>query len=209
MNRQPPAKVFPLFLKLENRPCLVVGAGTVGEGKIAGLLEAEAKVRVVAPQATPQVESWAKTKELDWYQRPFQPADLEGMFLVIAATSSTPLHEQIFAETRRHGVLCNVVDVPHLCDFYYPAVVRRGPLQIAISTAGESPALAQRLRKDLEVQFGPEYEAWVTALGKVRSEIATKDMSAEERKELLHNLASAQFFQAFQDRVKKEREEKP
>ncbi len=209
MNRPPPAKVFPLFLKLEHRPCLVVGAGAVGEGKIAGLLEAEARVRVVAPQATPQVESWAKTKKLDWHQRPFQPADLEGMFLVIAATSSTPLHEQIFAETRRHGVLCNVVDVPHLCDFYYPAVVRRGPLQIAISTAGESPALAQRLRKDLEVQFGPEYEAWVTALGEARAEIATKDMSAEDRKELLHNLASAEFFRAFQDRVKKEREEKP
>jgi precorrin-2 dehydrogenase/sirohydrochlorin ferrochelatase len=209
MNRQPPAKVFPLFLKLENRPCLVVGAGTVGEGKIAGLLEAEAKVRVVAPQATPQVESWAKTKKLAWHQRPFEPADLEGMFLVIAATSSAPLHEQIFSETRRHGVLCNVVDVPHLCDFYYPAVVRRGPLQIAISTAGASPALAQRLRKDLEVHFGPEYEAWVTALGKARAEIATKTMSAEDRKELLHNLASAESFQAFQDRVKKEREEKP
>jgi precorrin-2 dehydrogenase/sirohydrochlorin ferrochelatase len=209
MNRQPPAKVFPLFLKLQNRPCLVVGAGTVGEGKIAGLLEADAKIRVVAPQATPRVESWSKTKKLDWRQRPFQPTDLEGMFLVIAATSSTPLHEQIFAETRGLGVLCNVVDVPHLCDFYYPALVRRGPLQIAISTAGESPALAQRLRQDLEVQFGPEYEAWVTALGKARSEIATKDLSVEDRKELLHNLASAESFQAFQDRVKREREQKP
>ena len=203
MKRQPPAKVFPLFLKLENRPCLVVGAGNIAESKIAGLLEANAAVRVIAPEATPQVQSWAQAANLDWRQRPFQPADLQGMFLVVAATSSTPVHEEIFAEARRLGVLCNVVDVPHLCDFYYPAVVRRGSLQIAISTAGESPALAQRLRKELEIQFGPEYEAWVAAIGRARAEIATENMSPEDRKELLHNLASEEFFQAFRDRMKK------
>jgi precorrin-2 dehydrogenase / sirohydrochlorin ferrochelatase len=208
MNRQPPAKVFPLFLKLENRPCLVVGAGTLAEGKIAGLLEAEAKVQVVAPAATPQVELWAEAGKLDWNRRGFQPGDLEGMFLVVAATSSTPLHEQIFAEARRQGVLCNVVDVPHLCDFYYPAIVRRGALQIAISTAGESPALAQRLRKELEVQFGSEYEGWVTALGEARAEIATRDLSLEDRKELLHQLASDEFFQIFRERRKKATEQK-
>jgi precorrin-2 dehydrogenase/sirohydrochlorin ferrochelatase len=203
MKRQPPAKVFPLFLKLENRPCLVVGAGDTAESKIAGLLEADAAVRVIAPEATPQVQSWAKAGNLDWRPRPFQPADLQGMFLVVAATSSTPVHEEIFAEARRLGVLCNVVDVPRLCDFYYPAVVRRGSLQIAISTAGESPALAQRLRKELEIQFGPEYEAWVAAIGQARAEIAAKNMSPEDRKELLHNLASEELFQAFRERTKK------
>jgi precorrin-2 dehydrogenase/sirohydrochlorin ferrochelatase len=203
MKRQPPAKVFPLFLKLENRPCLVVGAGNTAESKIAGLLEADATVRVIAPEATPQVQSWAQAGNLDWHPRPFQPADLQGMFLVVAATSSTPVHEEIFAEARRLGVLCNVVDVPRLCDFYYPAVVRRGSLQIAISTAGESPALAQRLRKELEIQFGPEYEAWVAAIGQARAEIAAKNMSPEDRKELLHNLASEELFQAFRERTKK------
>jgi precorrin-2 dehydrogenase / sirohydrochlorin ferrochelatase len=203
MKRQPPAKVFPLFLKLENRPCLVVGAGNIAESKIAGLLEADANLRVVAPEATPQVQAWAQAGKLDWSKRPFQAGDLQGMFLVVAATSSTPVHEQIFAEAQRLGVLCNVVDVPHLCDFYYPAVVRRGSLQIAISTAGESPALAQRLRKELELQFGPEYEAWIAALGEARAEIATKNISPEDRKELLHNLASEEFFQAFRDRIKK------
>lgn len=208
MTRQQPAKVFPLFLKLENRPCLVVGAGTIAEGKISGLLEADATVRVVAPEATPQVQSWAGAGKLVWHRRGFEPGDLEGMFLVVAATSSTELHEQIFAEARRRGVLCNVVDVPHLCDFYYPAVVRRGSLQIAISTAGESPALAQRLRKELEVQFGPEYEAWVTALGEARAEIATRDLTPEDRKELLHQLATEEFFQMFRDHLKKAKEEK-
>jgi precorrin-2 dehydrogenase/sirohydrochlorin ferrochelatase len=208
MSRQPPAKVFPLFLKLENRPCLVVGAGTIAEAKIAGLLEAAAKVQVVAPEATPQVESWTEAGKLDWNRRGFQPEDLEGMFLVVAATSSQVLHEQIFAEARRQGVLCNVVDVPHLCDFYYPAVVRRGALQIAISTAGESPALAQRLRKELEVQFGPEYEGWVTALGQARAESATRNLSPEDRKELLHQLASDEFFQIFREHSKKASEQK-
>src|SRR5882724_756899 len=202
MKRPPPAKVFPLFLKLENRRCLVVGAGKIAESKIAGLIEADASVRVVAPEATPQVRAWAQDKKLDWQPRPFQRGDLPGMFLVIAATSSTPLHEQIFAEARRLGVLCNVVDVPHLCDFYYPAVVRRGSLQIAISTTGESPALAQRLRKELEVQFGPEYERWVEAIGDVRAEISAKNLSAEERKEILHKAASEESFQAFRDRIK-------
>ena len=208
MSRQPPPKLFPLFLKLENRPCLVVGAGTIAEGKIAGLLEAEARVRVVAPEATPQVQSWAQEKKLQWQQRNYEPSDLQGMFLVVAATSSAKIHEQIFAEARRQNVYCNVVDVPHLCDFFYPAVVRRGALQIAISTAGESPALAQRLRKELEVQFGPDYEAWVTALGEARAEIAARDLTAEDRKELLHQLASEEFFQLFREHMKKAKQEK-
>lgn len=200
MKRQPHVKVFPLFLKLENRPCLVVGAGAIAESKIAGLVEADATVRVVAPQATQKVRSWANERRIDWQQRGFQPNDLKGMFLVVAATSSTPLHEQIFNEARRLGVLCNVVDVPHLCDFYYPAVVRRGPLQIAISTAGESPALSQRLRKELEVQFGPEYEAWVESIGEARTELSSKNLSAEDRKQLLHEMASEQSFQTFRER---------
>ncbi len=141
-----PAKLFPMFLKLSDRRCLVVGAGTIAESKIASLLEAGGRVRVVAPEATPQVCSWAQSNTIEWRQRPFQPVDLDGMFLVVAATSSTQLHKRIFEEATQRGVLCNIVDVPPLCDFYYPAVVQRGALQIAISTAGQSPALAQRLR---------------------------------------------------------------
>src|SRR5450432_749553 len=202
MNR-PYAKVFPLFLKLENRPCLVVGAGNIAESKIGGLVEANATVRVVAPEATEQVRAWATKGKIDWQQRPFEPADLQGMFLVVASTSSTALREEIFAEARRLGVLCNIVDVPHLCDFYYPAIVRRGALQIAISTAGESPALAQRLRKELEVQFGPEYESWVAAIGEARAELGTRNLNAEERKEILHELASREFFERFRTTFQK------
>ena len=192
-----PGKLFPMFLKLSARPCLVVGAGAVAESKIASLLEAGGRVRVVAPEATPQVRSWAQSNTIEWRQRPFQPDDLDGMFLVVAATSSTELHERIFDEATRRGVLCNIVDVPPLCDFYYPSVVQRGALQIAISTAGLSPALAQRLRKQLEDQFGPEYEEWLMRLGEAREKLHSAKVDPEERKRLLHQDASEEAFEAF------------
>jgi precorrin-2 dehydrogenase/sirohydrochlorin ferrochelatase len=192
-----PATLFPMFLKLSARPCLVVGAGSIGESKIASLLEAGGHVRVVAPQATAQVRSWAQSNTVEWHQRSFQPHDLEGMFLVVAATSSTELHERIFALATQRGVLCNVVDVPPLCDFYYPSVVQRGALQIAISTAGQSPALAQRLREQLEDQFGPEYEEWLAQLGEAREKLHSTKMDPEERKRLLHGHASEEAFETF------------
>jgi precorrin-2 dehydrogenase/sirohydrochlorin ferrochelatase len=192
-----PEKLFPMFLKLSARRCLVVGAGTIAESKIASLLEAGGRVCVVAPEATPQVRSWAQSNIIEWHQRPFQPADLEGMFLVVAATSSTELHERIFEEATRHAVLCNIVDVPPLCDFYYPSVVQRGALQIAISTAGQSPALAQRLRKELEEQFGPEYEEWLAQLGEARDKLHSTNLDPDERKRLLHEDASDEAFEAF------------
>src|SRR5260370_2374883 len=104
-----PATLFPMLLNTSARPCLVVGAGTIGESKIASLLEAGGRVRVVAPEATPQLRSWAQLKIIEWHQRPFQPVDLEGMFLVFAATSSTELHERILEVATHRGVLCNIV----------------------------------------------------------------------------------------------------
>ena len=196
-------KLFPMFLKLAERPCLVVGAGAIGESKISSLLEAGAKVRVVAPEATQQVQSWAQAKKLDWIGRAWEPPDLDGMFLVVAATSSTEVHERIFEEATRRGVLCNIADVPALCHFYYPAVVQRGALQIAISTGGHSPALAQRLRKELEDQFGAEYAAWLEQLGQERDKLFAESRNPQERKRLLHDLASAEAFKAFLRKRKK------
>src|SRR6267378_753066 len=191
------ARLFPIFLKLAGRSCLVVGAGTVAESKIASLVEVDAQVRVVAPAATPEVRSWALSRRVEWLQRGFQPDDLDGMFLVVAATSSMELHEQIFQEAMRRGVLCNIVDVPELCDFYYPAVVQRGALQIAVSTSGQSPALAQRLRVELEEQFGAEYETWLEYLGEARGKLQSQKLDPEDRKRLLHKLASKEAFEAF------------
>ena len=129
--------------------------------------------------------------------------DLANCFLVVAATSSSKLHKRILRFAKRTGVLCNVVDVPELCDFYYPAVVRRGSLQVAVSTGGASPALAQRLRKKLEAQFGPEYGDWVAELGKVRQRILNGSTQATDQKTQLHELASKESFRKFQKRRKK------
>jgi precorrin-2 dehydrogenase/sirohydrochlorin ferrochelatase len=136
-------RLFPMFVKLAGRRVLVVGAGAVGEAKIRGLLDTGARIRVVALQASSAVQAWAETGAIVLEERAFVPCDLDDALLVVAATSSRELNESIFAEAQRRRVPCNVVDVPGLCDFFYPAVVRRGDLQIAISTAGQSPLLAR------------------------------------------------------------------
>jgi len=182
--------LFPMFVKLEGRRVLVVGAGSVGEAKIESLLATDAAVRVVAPKATPRVRDWAREGRVEWVVREYTPADFGGVFLVIAATGSPALHNEIYAEAKSRGVLCNAVDEPERCDFYFPAVVRRGELQIAISTGGLSPALAQRLRKELEKQFGPEWEEWVAQLGRTSDELQGIPMPPDQRKRLLHQYAS-------------------
>jgi precorrin-2 dehydrogenase/sirohydrochlorin ferrochelatase len=186
--------MFPIFLKLEGRRCLVVGAGAVAAGKIRGLLQARASVEVIAPLAVPQIQQWFGEGVLSWKQREFEPRDLDHVSLVIIATSSREVNAQIFQEARLRNVLCNSVDDPENCDFYYPAVVQRGDLQIAISTNGRSPALAQRLRQELEQQFGPEYETWLEELGEKRDQLFATNLDAEARRKLLHELASREAF---------------
>lgn len=188
--------LFPMFLKLTGRQCLVVGAGKVGEPKIGGLIDTGAHIRVVALEATHVVREWARAGKIDLELRAFTPNDLDNAFLAVVATSSRTLNEFVYREAQRCQVLCNVVDVPEYCDFFYPAVVRRGDLQIAISTAGQSPSLAQKLRQQLEQQFGPGYATWVAELGETRRLILASDLDAERKRELLHSLASREAFEA-------------
>jgi precorrin-2 dehydrogenase / sirohydrochlorin ferrochelatase len=190
-------RLFPLFLKLDGRKCLIVGAGKIAESKIVSLLATGAHLHVVAPQATQRIKAWALERRVCWSKRGFRESDLLGCFLVVAATSSTELHKRIFRSARRRRVICNIVDVPALCDFYYPAVVERGPLQIAVSTGGRSPALAQRLREELEVQFGPEYGKWVRHLGRERLRVRTKGTDAEKLRAELRQLATDASFRRF------------
>src|SRR5438477_87099 len=190
--------LFPMFLKLEGRSCLVVGAGTVGEPKIRSLLDAGASVRVIAPRITTAVAGWVQAGTIAWEAREFNTSDFNGVFLVIAATSSREVNEAIFLEAQRRNILCNVVDDPEHCDFYYPAVVRRGDLQLAISTNGHSPALAQRIRRELEIQFGPEYGEWLEELARIRQQLFTRSIDSDERRRLLHELASREAFERMQ-----------
>jgi len=189
--------LFPIFLKLAQRRCLVVGAATVAEPKIEGLLAAGAQVLVVAPRATARVKQWALAGRIAWETRRFEARDLSGVFLVVLATSSPQTNRAIFDEARARGVLCNAVDDREHCDFHYPAVVRRRRLQIAISTGGASPALAQRLRCQLEEQFGPDYAAWLDWLAESRNSLFAKRVSPDRRRVLLHKIASQRSWNNF------------
>lgn len=191
------ANLFPMFVKLAGRKCLVVGAGPVAEGKVEGLLASVGTVVVVAPEVTEKIARWNDQGRLVWHARQFQPSDLEGAFLVVAATGVDVVNESVFREAEARGILCNAVDEPERCHFYYPAIVRRGPLQIAISTGGLSPALASRLRQELEAQFGPEYERWIEELGALRQKAFARRADPQRRTRLLHRLASRKGYERF------------
>ena len=181
--------LFPIFLKLAARPCVVIGAGHIAESKIESLLQAEAHVTVIAPEALPRVQQWAEAGEIVWTQREYAPGDLAGAFLVVAATATPAVNRAVFAEANAADILCNAVDDPPFCDFYFPSVVQRGELQIAISTAGESPALAQRLRKEINAQLPLDTGEWLQELGRLRREVTAVEPIGEPRKLLLHELA--------------------
>src|SRR5216684_7569246 len=148
--------LLPIFVKLQGRLVVMVGGGTVAEGKLQGLLVAGARVRVIAPEITRGIAEMVDQGTIEWRAQEFERNDLDGAHLVIAATSAFGVNETVYREADARGILCNAVDDIDHCHFYYGSVVQRGDLQIAISTNGKSPALAQRLRKELEQQFGPE-----------------------------------------------------
>lgn len=189
--------LFPILLKLKAKKCVVVGAGKIAAAKAAGLVTSGARVVVIGPRATDWIRSKARAGKLMWRRRRFVAADVEQAFLVIAATNSNATNEAVFRACAERGVLCNVVDDPERCDFFYPAVVRRGPLQIAISTSGCSPALARRLRIELERQFGAEYSAWVEQVGEMRQKLRRRNLPAAERRRLSDQIASRESFESF------------
>ena len=178
-----------MFLKLTARPCVVVGAGNIAESKIESLRNAEAQVTVIAPEALARVQAWAEAGEIVWHRRVYREGDLAGAFLAVAGTATATVNRAVYAEANARGVLCNAIDDPPFCDFYFPSIVKRGELQIAISTAGESPALAQRLRKELNALLPLDTGDWLMELGRLRREVTAVEPVGEERKALLHELA--------------------
>jgi precorrin-2 dehydrogenase/sirohydrochlorin ferrochelatase len=182
--------LFPVFLKLTNRPCIVIGAGHLAESKIESLQAASARITVVAPAASDRIAAMADSGEITWHQREYATGDLANQFLVVAATNVPAVNRAVFAEAESSGVLINAVDDPPFCDFYFPSVVRRGDLQIAISTAGHSPALAQRLRKEINAILPLDTGDWLAELGNLRREVLQLEPLNDARKELLHQLAT-------------------
>ena len=176
---------------------MVVGGGPLAQSKIESLHRAGAHVLVIAPEATAKIQKLAERGELRWRVRKFAAPDLRGACLAVAATNSPNVNEAVFLACRRAKVLCNVVDVPEHCDFFYPAVVRRDPLQIAISTGGASPALAARLRRELEQQFGPEYSRWLRVLARQRRKILESALPLKTKRALLHRMVSREEWEKF------------
>ena len=195
--------MLPIFLKLDGRRCLLVGAGNVALDKVNSLLKTGApgdrpsspgwktvlQLRVVAPSARREIQQLAREGKLEWLQRAFEPSDLDGNTLVIAATDVPEVNATVYRESVRRGILANSVDDIPNCDFFFGSVVSRGNLQIAISTAGESPAVAQRLRREIDEQLPGDLGPWLENLGTLRREILAIHPRSEARRLLLHQLA--------------------
>jgi uroporphyrin-III C-methyltransferase/precorrin-2 dehydrogenase/sirohydrochlorin ferrochelatase len=185
--------LLPIFLKLDGRPGLLVGAGTVALDKIGSLLKTGIRLRVIAPRAHDEIRRLAAQGKLEWIERSFEPSDLDGNFVVIAATDNPELNAAVYQGALERGILCNSVDDIPNCDFFFGSVVSRGDLQIAISTAGESPAFAQRLRREIDERLPADLGPWLAELGKLRREVLATHPRSEERKLLLHQLAHRQI----------------
>ena len=192
--------LFPAFLKLENRQVIIIGGGSLAESKLPTLLEAGARVRIISPRLNPSLTAQVRAHNLDWWPKLYEPGDLAGAFLVIAATSIPEVNAAVFREAEARNILCNAVDDIDHCHFYYGSIVQRGDLQIAISTNGKSPALAQRIRQEIEVTYGEEYATWLERLGKTRDALRAKAAGFERIKSILHRLASKEMFDRFRRR---------
>ena len=183
----------PLYiacLRLAGRRCLVVGGGEVGLEKVEGLLACGGRVTLVAPDAVPELERYADEGSINWERREYRDEDLEGKFLAIAATDVTDVNIAVYDAAERRAMLVNVVDVPPLCNFILPAIVRSGPLAIAISTAGASPALAKRMKREIADEFGEPYARLAVILNDARGWAKATLPTYQDRKEFFEGIVN-------------------
>jgi uroporphyrin-III C-methyltransferase len=188
--------MLPIFLNLAGRRVLLVGAGTVALEKVGSLLKTGADLTVIAPEARPEIQELALEGNLYWIPCRFEPADLDGSLLVIAATASPEVNAAVYQAAVERNIICNSVDDITNCDFYFGSVVSRDDLQIAISTAGESPAVAQRLRREIDEQLPEDLGPWLKNLGELRREVLATHPRGETRKALLHQLAQRKICES-------------
>ena len=179
---------YPVCLDIEGKLCVVVGGGRVAERKVLGLLACDAQVSVISPELTEELSSLYAAGYILWIEREYQPGDLKQAFLVIAATNEEETQKQVYHEAAAHNLLLNVADVPQRCNFILPATVRQGDLVISISTAGKSPALARKLRMELEKRYGAEYKILVNILGAIRPQILASGLSQSENEQIFTQL---------------------
>ncbi|WP_176232902.1 precorrin-2 dehydrogenase/sirohydrochlorin ferrochelatase family protein [Candidatus Hakubella thermalkaliphila] len=172
---------YPINLNITHKSCLVIGGGKVAQRKVEGLVEGQASVTVISPSITRVLDALGAQGLIRIIRREYRQGDLEGAFLVISATDDEEINQAVFAEASEKGILVNVVDQPELCNFIVPSVVRRGDLVISTSTSGKCPALAKRVRKQIEKQYGLEYQEYLLLLSQAREKIKARYKTEQER----------------------------
>ena len=189
---------YPLFLNIRNKPVVVIGGGPVAERKILRLIEYSAQVKVISPDVTEAIDLMADSGIIELEKREYQKGDVSECYLAISACGVDSVDKEVYHEADSKFIPVNVVDVPKLCTFTVPSVVRRDPLQIAISTGGNSPSYAKKLRKHLEEEIDPIYGPYVMFLGQVRDLVKSRVSGPEKiRKELLHDLVESDLFERY------------
>lgn len=202
-NRVSPSKpaghgkvFYPVFLDIEGRRVLVVGGGPVGTEKIEKLVAHGARVRVVAPTITPEIKEMIAAGDiLEYHERSYHPDDLDGCFLVIAATNLDAINRMVWQDAEARGMVCNIVDVPPLCNFIVPSIVRRGELAIAVSTGGASPVVAKNIRRDLEERYGEEWEDLVALMRDLRDSLKVRYLDMPSRRDAMERLMATDILQ--------------
>lgn len=197
-------KYYPVFLDINGQNCLVVGGGGVGTRKAISLVESGAKVTVVSPVVTERLQSLARQAVINLKKRAYRSSDVDGMFLVIGATDREHLNRQINRDAEHLNMLCNIADRPEVCNFILPSIVQRGDLVMAISTSGQSPAFAKKLRKDLEVQFGDEYTMFLRLMGGIRSVLLREKHAPEEHKPIFNQIIQSGIIDLIKTKQTKE-----
>jgi precorrin-2 dehydrogenase/sirohydrochlorin ferrochelatase len=192
-------KYYPVHLDINNRNCLVVGGGGVGTRKVKTLLDCGARVTLVSPKVSPQLRDLAASGDIILKERSYQSDDLNNMFLVIGATDDEKLNKQISSDADRLNTLCNIADRPEVCNFILPSIVHRDDLVITISTSGQSPALAKKLRKSLENQFGEEYGQLLRLMGAIRKKLLQQAHEPEAHKPLFEQLINSDLIGMIQE----------
>lgn len=197
-------RYYPIFLDIKDKPCVVIGGGGVAERKVLSLLKSGARVSVISPKLTPALKKLASKKKIGYCPKSYERGDLKGFSLAYSATNNTKVNRAVFREAKKCGILLNVVDVPELCNFIVPSIVSRGDLSIAISTSGKSPAMAKKIRRQLEKQFGKEYAVFLEIMGKMRDKLLTISKESDKNKKIFEKIVNSPLLEWIREGEKKE-----
>ena len=200
--------LYPIYLSLVGKNCLIIGGGPVAERKVASLCEYGAHITVISPRVEPGIAEWANEGLLEWSAREFGINDLEGSFMVFIATDDNRLNQEIAGHCRQRDILVNAVDDPLNCDFFVPSVLRRGSLAVAVSTEGKSPMFAARLRRELEAIITKEHGQFVDIMGQIREEVKNSSLDINQRRQILEQIVNSDILALLQAGLDEEVEER-